>query len=89
MSKEAEILVFIPKRLIVLWLPQLQCICSNCFGALTLQALLEVKDELQKSLGREPREAEIAEEINMSAAEVKRKIQIGRAARNKLIKVSI
>ncbi|ESQ31956.1 hypothetical protein EUTSA_v10004166mg [Eutrema salsugineum] len=51
-----------------------------------MKALLQVKDELQKSLGREPRETEIAGEINMSAAEVKRKIEIGRAARNKLIK---
>lgn len=48
-----------------------------------------MKDELQKSMGREPREAEIAGEINMSVAEVKRKIEIGRAARNKLIKVSV
>ncbi|KAG7556299.1 RNA polymerase sigma-70 region 3 [Arabidopsis suecica] len=51
-----------------------------------MKALLEVKDELQKSLGREPREAEIAGEINMTAGEVKKKIEIGRAARNKLIK---
>ncbi|CAH8342493.1 unnamed protein product [Eruca vesicaria subsp. sativa] len=51
-----------------------------------MMALLQVKDELQKSMGREPREAEIAGEINMSVAEVKRKIEIGRAARNKLIK---
>lgn len=47
-----------------------------------------MKDELEKSMGREPREAEIAGEINMSVAEVKRIIEIGRAARNKLIKVS-
>ncbi|CAH2044268.1 unnamed protein product [Thlaspi arvense] len=51
-----------------------------------MKALIQVKDELQKSLGREPREAEIAGEINMSTAEVKKKIEIGRAARNKLIK---
>ncbi|CAA7023374.1 unnamed protein product [Microthlaspi erraticum] len=51
-----------------------------------MKALLEVKDEMQKSLGREPREAEIAKEINMDVAEVKRKIEVGRAARNKLIK---
>ncbi|KAJ0236269.1 RNA polymerase sigma factor sigE [Hirschfeldia incana] len=51
-----------------------------------MKALLEVKDELQKSLGREPREAEIAGEINMSVAEVKKKIKVGKAARNKLIK---
>ncbi|KAJ0248655.1 RNA polymerase sigma factor sigE [Hirschfeldia incana] len=51
-----------------------------------MKALLQVKDELHKSMGREPREAEIAGEINMSVAEVKRKIEIGRAARNKLIK---
>ncbi|XP_010421222.1 PREDICTED: RNA polymerase sigma factor sigE, chloroplastic/mitochondrial [Camelina sativa] len=51
-----------------------------------MKALLEVKDELQKSLGREPREAEIAKEIKMTTGEVKKKIEIGRAARNKLIK---
>ncbi|CAN6970271.1 unnamed protein product [Brassica rapa subsp. trilocularis] len=51
-----------------------------------MKALLEVKDELQKSLGREAREAEIAREINMSLAEVKMKIKVGKAARNKLIK---
>ncbi|KAF8082523.1 hypothetical protein N665_0822s0033 [Sinapis alba] len=54
-----------------------------------MKALLQVKDELQQSLGREPREAEIAGEINMSVAEVKTKIEVGRAARNKLIKVSL
>ena len=54
-----------------------------------VQALLEVKDELQKSLGKEPREAEIAREINMSVAEVKKKIKVGKAARNKLIKVRV
>ncbi|RID59403.1 hypothetical protein BRARA_F02635 [Brassica rapa] len=54
-----------------------------------MKALLQVKDELQKSMGREPREAEIAGEINMSVAEVKRKIEIGRAARNKLIKTNL
>ena len=48
-----------------------------------------MKDELQKSLGREPREAEIAGEINMSVAEVKMKIKVGKAARNKLIKVRL
>ncbi|KAJ4877551.1 hypothetical protein Rs2_42569 [Raphanus sativus] len=51
-----------------------------------MKALLQVKDELQQSLGREPREAEIAGEINMSVAEVKMKIKVGKAARNKLIK---
>lgn len=55
----------------------------NCFEALTSQALLEMKDKLQKCLGREPREAEIAKEINMSVAKVKRKIELERAARNK------
>ncbi|KAG2316713.1 hypothetical protein Bca52824_019835, partial [Brassica carinata] len=51
-----------------------------------MKALLQVKDELQQSLGREPREAEIAGEINMSVADVKMKIKVGKAARNKLIK---
>ncbi|XP_010523561.1 PREDICTED: RNA polymerase sigma factor sigE, chloroplastic/mitochondrial [Tarenaya hassleriana] len=51
-----------------------------------MKALLQVKDELQKNLGREPTDAEVADGANMSVAEAKRRIEIGRAARNKLIK---
>lgn len=51
-----------------------------------MKALLQIKDELQKNLGREPTDAEVAEGANMTVAEAKKQIEIGRAARNKLIK---
>lgn len=52
-----------------------------------MQALLEVKDQLQKNLGRDPTEGELAEAMNMNPAEVRKQLAVGRAARNKLIKV--
>lgn len=55
---------------------------------LWIQELFKVKDNLQQALGREPTEAELAESTNMSVAQVKRHLEVGRAARNKLIKVS-
>lgn len=51
------------------------------------QALLQVKEELQKELTREPTEDEIANATNMRISQVKKEIEAGRAARNKLIKV--
>ncbi|XP_062120235.1 RNA polymerase sigma factor sigE, chloroplastic/mitochondrial [Humulus lupulus] len=51
-----------------------------------LKELLKVQENLQSSMGREPTEGEIAEATNMSVAEVKKKMEVGRAARNKLIK---
>lgn len=47
-----------------------------------------MKENLQKALGREPTEGELAESTNMSVAQVKRHLEVGRAARNMLIKVS-
>ncbi|KAE8662167.1 transcription factor TRY-like isoform X1 [Hibiscus syriacus] len=54
----------------------------------TMKALLEAKDNLQKELGRDPTEDELAEAKNMSAAEVSKHLEVGRAARNKIIKES-
>ncbi|KAK7282617.1 hypothetical protein RIF29_11534 [Crotalaria pallida] len=51
-----------------------------------MKVLLPVKEDLQKELGREPTDAELAEATNMSIVRVKKAIEIGRAARNKLIK---
>lgn len=54
---------------------------------LKLQALLQAKENLQKDLGRDPTEDELAEATNMSAAQVRKHLEVGQAARNKLIKV--
>lgn len=51
-----------------------------------LKELFQVKEDLHKSLGREPTESEVAEATNMSVVQVKRHLEVGRAARNKLIK---
>ncbi|KAI4330925.1 hypothetical protein MLD38_029162 [Melastoma candidum] len=51
-----------------------------------MKAILEAKDTLQKDLDREPNEAELADAVNMSVAELRKKLEIGHAARNKLIK---
>ncbi|KAI4337946.1 hypothetical protein L6164_016308 [Bauhinia variegata] len=51
-----------------------------------MKALLRVKEDLQKELGREPTEGELADATSMSIVQVRRAIEIGRAARNKLIK---
>lgn len=53
------------------------------------QTLLKVKEDLQKSLGREPTESELAEGTKMNPVQVRRTMEVGRAARNKLIKVTI
>ncbi|KAG8652993.1 RNA polymerase sigma factor sigE, chloroplastic/mitochondrial [Manihot esculenta] len=51
-----------------------------------MKALLQVKDKLQKKLGREPNEGELAEATNMNVEEARKQIEVGQAARNKLIK---
>lgn len=53
-----------------------------------LQVLLQAKGNLQKVLGRDSTEGELAEATNMTAVEVRKHMEVGRAARNKLIKVS-
>ncbi|MBA0621818.1 hypothetical protein Godav_007410 [Gossypium davidsonii] len=54
-----------------------------------MKALLEAKENLQKDLGRDPTEDELAEATNSSAAQVRRQLEVGRAARNKLIKAGV
>ncbi|XP_050386702.1 RNA polymerase sigma factor sigE, chloroplastic/mitochondrial [Argentina anserina] len=51
-----------------------------------MKGLLEVKEILQKDLGREPNNGELAEATNMSVVQVKKHLEVGRAARNKLVK---
>ncbi|KAL2339651.1 hypothetical protein Fmac_007591 [Flemingia macrophylla] len=51
-----------------------------------MKALLRVKEDLQKELEREPADGEIADATNISIARVKKAIEVGHAARNKLIK---
>lgn len=48
-----------------------------------------MKDKLQKKLGREPNEGELAEATNMNVEEARKQIEVGQAARNKLIKVTV
>ncbi|XP_059462684.1 RNA polymerase sigma factor sigE, chloroplastic/mitochondrial-like [Corylus avellana] len=51
-----------------------------------MKALLQVKENLQKDLGREPTEGELAEAMKMNVVQVRKRMEVGRAARNKLIK---
>ncbi|PON50098.1 RNA polymerase sigma factor [Parasponia andersonii] len=51
-----------------------------------LKELRQVKENLQNDLGREPTDGEVAKATNMSVAQVKKHLEVGRAARNKLIK---
>ncbi|XAR52245.1 hypothetical protein NMG60_11020204 [Bertholletia excelsa] len=51
-----------------------------------MKALLRVKENLQQDLGREPTDGELAEATNMNVVELRRQLEVGRAARNKLIK---
>ncbi|GMY07403.1 RNA polymerase sigma factor sigE, chloroplastic/mitochondrial-like [Fagus crenata] len=51
-----------------------------------MKALLQVKENLQKDLGREPTEGELAESTNMNVVQVRKHMEVGRAARSKLIK---
>ncbi|KAG5233758.1 hypothetical protein OIU76_000966 [Salix suchowensis] len=51
-----------------------------------MKTLLQVKDNLQENLGREPTDSELAKTTNMDVLQVRKQIAVGRAARNKLIK---
>ena len=53
------------------------------------KALLEVKENLHRGLGPEPTEGELAEATNMTVVQVRKHLEVGQAARNKLIKVTI
>lgn len=51
-----------------------------------MKAILEAKENLQKDLDREPTDGDLAAALNMSVLQIRRHIEVGRAARNKLIK---
>nr|AKC88744.1 sigma factor [Hypseocharis bilobata] len=51
-----------------------------------MKTLLKKKEDLQKNLGREPTNYELANTMNMNVTEVKKLLEVGEAARNKLIK---
>lgn len=46
-----------------------------------------MKEGLQKELEREPADSEVADATNMNITHVKKALEVGQAARNKLIKV--
>ena len=47
-----------------------------------------MKENLHKDLNKEPTEGELAAAVNMTVPQLRRHLEIGQAARNKLIKVS-
>ncbi|KAB5524163.1 hypothetical protein DKX38_021912 [Salix brachista] len=51
-----------------------------------MKAFLQVKEHLQENSGREPTEGELAEATKMDVLQMRKQIEVGRAARNKLIK---
>ncbi|XP_022945188.1 RNA polymerase sigma factor sigE, chloroplastic/mitochondrial-like [Cucurbita moschata] len=51
-----------------------------------MKELIQVQEELQKELGREPTEGELVDATNMNVIQVRRQLEVGRAARNNLIK---
>ncbi|XP_050220731.1 RNA polymerase sigma factor sigE, chloroplastic/mitochondrial [Mercurialis annua] len=51
-----------------------------------MKSLLHVKEDLQNKLGRESAERELAEATNSTVEKVRKQLEVGRAARSKLIK---
>ncbi|KAK7410684.1 hypothetical protein VNO78_01673 [Psophocarpus tetragonolobus] len=51
-----------------------------------MKALLRVKEDFHKELAREPADGELADGTNITIAQVKKAMEVGQAARNKLIK---
>ncbi|KAL2556184.1 RNA polymerase sigma factor sigE [Forsythia ovata] len=51
-----------------------------------MKAILQVKENLQNDLGREPTDCELAEATNMETFQLRKHMGVGRAARYKLIK---
>ncbi|KAG9131413.1 hypothetical protein Leryth_025705 [Lithospermum erythrorhizon] len=51
-----------------------------------MKEILEVKKNLKNDLGREPTDGESAQALNVHLFELKKNIEVGQAARNKLIK---
>lgn len=54
-----------------------------------IKEILEVKGNLEQDLGREPRDGNLAEAMNMTVVQLRKTLVVGQAARNKLVKVSI
>lgn len=54
-----------------------------------IKVILQVKEHLQDNLGREPSGVEIAEATNVDIVLLRKILEAGRAARNKLIKVTL
>lgn len=53
----------------------------------TIQAILPVKESVENDLGRVPTDSELAAAMNMNVVQLRKHLEVGRAARNKLIKV--
>lgn len=51
-----------------------------------MKAIFQVQESLRQELPREPTDAELAEANNMTVQQLRRRLDVGRAARNKLIK---
>ncbi|WOK91387.1 RNA polymerase sigma factor sigE, chloroplastic/mitochondrial [Canna indica] len=51
-----------------------------------MKAILKVKEGLSEDFNREPTDAELADAVKMSVPQLRRHIEVGQAARNKLIK---
>ncbi|XP_019195124.1 PREDICTED: RNA polymerase sigma factor sigE, chloroplastic/mitochondrial-like isoform X2 [Ipomoea nil] len=51
-----------------------------------MKAIFQVKENLQNDLGREPTDVEIAEATNIDVVQLRKTLEVGQAARNKLIK---
>ncbi|KAI3458034.1 hypothetical protein Pfo_014697 [Paulownia fortunei] len=51
-----------------------------------MKEILQVKETLQTDLGRELTDDELAEATNMDVVQLRKQLEVGRAARNKLIK---
>ncbi|KAL3524390.1 hypothetical protein ACH5RR_017224 [Cinchona calisaya] len=51
-----------------------------------MKAIVQVKEQMQNDLRREPTDGELAEATNVDFLQLRKDIQVGRAARNKLIK---
>ncbi|KAL8142481.1 hypothetical protein V2J09_015513 [Rumex salicifolius] len=54
-----------------------------------MKTLIQLKENLQRDLGREPTDSELGEAVNITVAQVTKQMEVGRAARNKLIKVRV
>ncbi|KAG6511194.1 RNA polymerase sigma factor sigE, chloroplastic/mitochondrial-like [Zingiber officinale] len=51
-----------------------------------MKAIMQVKEDMSKDLNKEPTDGELADAVNMSILQLRRHLEVGQAARNKLIK---